>query len=364
MIHQFVPMLHRHDAVGRQVIAIQEGLRGAGIDSKVFVERIDPDTVELTETFDSYDEIASSRDLLVYQFATAATMLTALIARKERLAVIYHNITPAQCFRAWDNPLARRQDWGRHQLGLVAPRASLGIAVSEFNRADLLAAGFDTTAVIPPVPEPARQDTRGASQRDEHRWLSVGRLSPNKALEVAIVALALTRSSADPSATLSVVGRSAVESYDRALRHLVGGLRVGDAVEFVGAVDESTLNDHYARAGVVVVPSVHEGFCLQVVEAMERGVPVVATSAGALPEVVGDAGVLVDANDPVALALGVARLRDDHALRDRLVDAGRARVMSLEMDRAAPLTCETLIACARRAPLPPGAKVRLRERRG
>ena len=76
-----------------------------------------------------------------------------------------------------------------------------------------------------------------------------------------------------------------------------------------------------------VVPSLYEGFSLPAVELMACGTPLVATSAGALPEVVGDAALVVPPGDPEALAAAVGRLLDDPELAARLGAAGRERVV-------------------------------------
>ena len=86
----------------------------------------------------------------------------------------------------------------------------------------------------------------------------------------------------------------------------------------------------YGEAEVAVVPSLYEGFSLPAIEAMSCGVPVVATTGGALPEVVGvsgETGLLVEPNDPDALVEAIRTLLDDAQLRARLGAAGRERVM-------------------------------------
>jgi glycosyltransferase involved in cell wall biosynthesis len=86
----------------------------------------------------------------------------------------------------------------------------------------------------------------------------------------------------------------------------------------------------YAEAQVAVVPSLYEGFSLPAIEAMACGVPLVATTGGALPEVVGADGetaLLVTPDDPEALATGIRRILDDDALAARLGEGGRQRVL-------------------------------------
>jgi len=96
------------------------------------------------------------------------------------------------------------------------------------------------------------------------------------------------------------------------------------------------LVDMYATAEVAVSPSVYEGFGFPAAEAMACGLPLVAARGGALPEVVGDAGLLVPPRDPQALAGAVNRLLDDPALRERLGHAARERVVeTFRWERAA-----------------------------
>ncbi len=107
-------------------------------------------------------------------------------------------------------------------------------------------------------------------------------------------------------------------------------LGLNGSVRFVNGIDESALLRLYAEAEVAVVPSLYEGFSLPAVQAMACGVPLVATTAGALPEVVGrdgETGLMVRPGDPQHLADALDRALGDPALRARLSIAGRARVV-------------------------------------
>jgi glycosyltransferase involved in cell wall biosynthesis len=107
-------------------------------------------------------------------------------------------------------------------------------------------------------------------------------------------------------------------------------LGLAGAVRFVSGVDDEAIVRLYAEAEVAVVPSLYEGFSLPAVEAMACGTPLVATTGGALPEVVGahgSTGLLVRPGDPEALAGALRQLLDDPSLRLRLGAAGRDRVL-------------------------------------
>jgi L-malate glycosyltransferase len=350
-IHQFVPMLHRADAVGRHTLRLHEVLLGRGIASHVYVEMDDPETASVTRPFARYAEDAASGDVLVYQFATASALAPWLGARPEALVVNYHNVTPPEYYAPWDNGMARHQLLAQTQLRALAPRAALGLAVSAFNERELRQAGFARTAVVPPAAmAPAVSAARQASPSPAGagaRWVSVGRQAPNKAIELAVMALLVTHAHHDAAATLSVVGRPVVPSYTAALHQFVDELGLREAVTFTGALSDDLLAAVMRGADVLVVPSRHEGFGVPVLEAMTSGLPVVANGAGALPEVVGEAGLLVDADDPYALADAVARAVGDPALRAALSTAAADRIAALDLASAGERAADLLSALRR-----------------
>ncbi len=107
-------------------------------------------------------------------------------------------------------------------------------------------------------------------------------------------------------------------------------LGIEDAVTFVSGVSDERLVELYAEAELAVVPSLYEGFSLPAVEAMACGVPLLATTGGALPEVVGRSGItgwLVPPGDPSEMSAALIKLLGDPSLRDSLARAGRARAL-------------------------------------
>jgi glycosyltransferase involved in cell wall biosynthesis len=241
----------------------------------------------------------------------------------------------------WDPYLALGQQRALADLEVLAARAALAVADSRYNEAHLTAAGFAATAVVPPSAAlgqevaPAQPPAVARTHSDGGRWLAVGRVAPNKAVEHALAALTVTRHQGDPGATLRIIGRPVTASYERALRHQVADLGLSDAVTFVGYASDTAVADAYASADVLVVTSDHEGFCVPVVEAMAAGLPVVAFDQGAVPEVLGGAGVLVTTRDPYALARAIEGVLADPARQRRLVEAGRRRSAELDLASAA-----------------------------
>jgi glycosyltransferase involved in cell wall biosynthesis len=338
-------MLHRGDAVGRHTLRLHELLVARGIESRIYVELIDPETADETTLASTYPGRSQPGDVLIYQFATASDLAPWLAARGETLVVNYHNITPPELFAAWDNRLALHQVRARAELDLLSSRAALGIADSNFNRRDLEGAGYRATAVVPPLAGlpwgdgaigvegnpllPVRKKPGSGA-----RWLSVGRVAPNKVIEDVVMALLVARSAYDADAVLEIVGKPVIASYADALHRFVRDLGLDQAVTFTGYASDADLASAYARADVLVVASGHEGFCVPLVEAMSMGLPIVASRAGALPEIVGEAGVVIDTEDPWLVARTVTALLGDGARCLALAELGRTQLDALGLDTA------------------------------
>src|SRR5205807_4923627 len=155
--------------------------------------------------------------------------------------------------------------------------------------------------------------------------LFVSRMAPNKRIEDLLKVFAIYRRAWDRDARLFVVGRPDTGTYAEALQRFAGRLGV-EEVHLAGRVSDAELAAYYAGADVFVSMSEHEGFGLPWVEAMAFGVPVIAYAAGALPETVGNAGILFTQKRYEDLAALVDGVVGDPALRVRLAAAGRERV--------------------------------------
>jgi glycosyltransferase involved in cell wall biosynthesis len=220
----------------------------------------------------------------------------------------------------------------------VAPSLSRIITVSRFARDDI-ARAFKIAK---------DKFTIAANGIDSHRFHPLpeierrrGRLivtssadTPLKGLKYLLQAVAALMSKR-PELQVVVVGTPKKQS---AIPSLVRTLGLGRHVEFTGAISQAEFVRQYAQAWAAVVPSLYEGFGLPAGEAMACGVPVISTTGGALPEVVGDAGLLVPPGNARALASAIDRICDDDRLAASLGAAGRMRVLKhFTWERAAQL---------------------------
>jgi glycosyltransferase involved in cell wall biosynthesis len=156
----------------------------------------------------------------------------------------------------------------------------------------------------------------------------VGRIHPVKGLDVLLDAFARLRP-AHPGARLMLVG-DGLPAHERGLRAGIRERGLEEHVALPGRVAHGTLPTYYSAADVVCLPSRMEATSLTGLEAMACGRPLVATRVGGLPLIVKDGvnGLLAPLGDPDALAAALSRLLGDAALRERMGEAGRSRVLA------------------------------------
>ena len=215
------------------------------------------------------------------------------------------------------------------QARAAAERSDVIIAVSAFTARQveqLLRVEPSRIRVIPhgarPVPTPSRTISR------ERIILSVGAIQRRK----NIVRLIEAFEQAAPEWRLVLAGSFGFDS-EEALQRIERSSRKQD-IQVLGYVSDSELEDLYRRASLLAFPSLDEGFGMPILDAMARGVPVLTSNISAMPEVAGDAALLVDPTDVNAIADGLRRLSSDSALRDTLILRGLARTREFTWEKS------------------------------
>lgn len=243
-----------------------------------------------------------------------------------------HNITPAKWF--WDVEALTGVHCaiGREELPRFARAVDLAVGVSRYNADELRAAGARETAVVPILVDPAALGAPGPPPRSgagAPEILFVGRLAPHKRHDLALRAFALYRGHHAPAARLSFVGSPITPAYRERLRELAERLAPG-AVRFESGLSAEALAARWRAAHAFLCLSEHEGFCVPLLEAFHFGVPVIARPAGGVPEVAGDAALLVDDRDPAVAAELVHLVVTDAELAQELRRRGRARLAAYD----------------------------------
>ena len=331
-IHQVLATLGYGDAIGHEVLGIQRVLRSAGYESEIFVEtadyRLEPQTHDYRELVD----VSRPDNLLLHHFSLGSKASRTAYAMPDRMALIYHNITPPEYFVGVHRTLARQTFRGRRELQAYADRCDLAMGDSEFNRQDLETLGFPRTAVLPVVPDFSHLDREPnwlVARDFDDEWTNivfVGRVIANKKIEDLIRWFHAYHTIFNPRSRLLLVGaQSGFERYLASLHQLVGTLGASH-VQFVGHVSDEELVAFYDVADLFLCASEHEGFCVPIVEAFYKQVPVLAYAATAVPSTMDGAGVLFEDRDPLHVAALMDEIVSNVELQDQIVDGQLAAV--------------------------------------
>jgi glycosyltransferase involved in cell wall biosynthesis len=359
-IHQVLATLGYGDAIGHEVLGIQRVLRGAGYESEIFVETADYRLEPLTRDFRELVDFTHPDNLLLHHFSLGSKASRTAFALPDRMALIYHNITPPEYFVGVHRTLARQCFRGRRELRAYADRCDIALGDSEFNRQDLEALGFPRTAVLPVVPDFSHLDREPdwlVARDFDDDWTNVvfvGRVIANKKIEDVIRFFHSYRTIYNPRARLLIVGaQSGFERYLASLHQMVASIGA-EHVHFVGHVSDEELVAFYESADLFLCASEHEGFCVPIVEAFYKQVPVLAYAATAVPSTMDGAGVLYEEKDPIHVAALMDAIVSNAELQDRIVEGQLAAVDRLRAKDFAGLLLgfvDTILA-APRAPKP------------
>lgn len=339
-VHQVVIGASPGDAITSMAIEMRSALR-ARWESEIFAYHLsadlEPDIRPLRRLPPS-----GPRDVLIYHASYGEPEVThALLGRRGRIVLAYHNITPSRFFLG-HGATAAALEWGRHELRMLLPRVSVAIADSEFNAEDLRQLGYDDVHVHPAGLRSDRlvdtaTDTRLeldlAKRFPSGFALAVSQLLPHKRMDTLVGAAHLWQWVLRNELGLVIVGGAPSMPYRRALEEFVRRLRLPN-VWIAGKVSDSRLATLYRSASMYLSASEHEGLAVPPLEAMTFGVPVIARSAGALPETIGDGGIILPADaGPVLFAEAAHELTVNEPLRHHLVSSGSRRVHEMSQRR-------------------------------
>ncbi len=170
----------------------------------------------------------------------------------------------------------------------------------------------------------------------DHYILFLGILAKKKNLPTLLRSLALLRDRLPDAPDLVVAGRRYPQSDDTESAPLTQQLGLAEHVHFIGGVPDEVVPALYAGSELYILPSLHEGFGIPLLEAMACGVPVITTRGGALPEIAGDAALLLDdPYDAAGMADAIERVLTDAGLRAELIHRGDDRVAAFSWERSA-----------------------------
>jgi len=341
-----VPDLSPHDAIGNDVVGMYLILNHEGYECNIYTQ-----TGETRHPFPifCYADIPlfldSPDDVLIYHYCVDDPAAMCLLRGfPGRLVLKYHNLTPPRFMARYSKDFAlackRARDGLRHVCQL--PLAWV-LNDSDFNASDirpLLPGGVPISTIAPMhrtselLGSPDDPETRVQLDQAWFNIMTVGRMVPNKALELMIPALGKLRDQGAAGVRLHIAGGKdpRLGSYTALVEALVAEYHLQETVVWHQYVSASKLATLYRHSDVLWTVSQHEGFCVPVVEAMGFGLPVLSSRKGALPETCAGAALFADHNDELVSRL--QQLLNDDVLRADLSERGLRRYHDhFRMDR-------------------------------
>jgi len=341
---QLVSTLSFGDAVSNDAIALKKLLAQMGFTTGIYAEIIDRRLPRgIAQLLPEMPEL-SRGDVLIYHLSIGSELNYKMDQFHCRKMMIFHNVTPP----AFLAPYSRISE----ELCLQGLAGVLNLnrtfdeclAVSEFNRQNLLTAGYTCPIEVRPILIPFedydREPDAATVEKYSDGWtniLFVGRVAPNKKHEDIIRAFACYKKTVNPKSRLILAGSSGgMELYKKRLEDYIAALGVEDVV-FPGHITFEQILAFYRTAHVFLCMSEHEGFCVPLVEAMYFNVPIVAYASCAVPDTLGGSGILLQDKDPVFTAAVIDRLVTDEALRASVLEKQRRRLADFSYEKVSSL---------------------------
>ena len=340
-IVQFLPTLAFGDAVGNDTVALQRAMRELGYETEIYAEAVDQRLPKGTasDLCGGMPEIADD-DYIIYHMSTGSKLNYTLEQYKCRKLMIYHNITPPHFFDGYNAEAATNAQYGLDGLVHLADKIDYCMADSEFNKQELINAGFKCPIAVRPILIPFKDYETKPDEKVIKKYsdgwtniIFVGRIAPNKKQQDIISAFCYYKKHVDPKSRLIFVGSyGGMEKYYNRLQKYVSALGVEDVI-FTGHIKFPEILAFYRVADVFLCMSEHEGFCVPLVEAMYFEVPVIAYDCCAVPWTLGGSGVVVDSKDPAELALLINRVVSDSELKQKIIDGQKKRLEDFSYER-------------------------------
>lgn len=332
MIHQLVHTLNYGDAISGEVLALHRIFNNQGIKSEIYCINTHPKYKGLTKDYRDFDNSFMGEVILHYSLGSPLNPLYRSLHIAKR-TLIYHNITPSEWYSGVNPRIVKDIEDGVRELPDLLKISDKILSDSLSNAEDIRKIGFKSE-VLPLMFDPNRWDMASNPgfndllKKDKAiNLLHVGRIAPNKCIEDIIKIFYFYHHHVEKNSRLWLPGIDIdTELYSFSLKRMVHEFNLTGYVEFCGGRSDDELRSLYEGCDVYLCMSEHEGFCMPVIEAMNFGLPVISYNAGALPDTVGNGGILINDKDPLRIACLIDSIIQSAEIKKDLIAAGKTHV--------------------------------------
>lgn len=333
-IIQIIGNLSYGDGMGNCVLSISKILDELNIKNDIITFSLDNKIQkENIYLFNIYETItADEDDIIMYHFGIGASLNYIIENLPYKKILVYQNVTTPDFFRGINDDLMKDCLWGLYDASKTAGKYLRSIVPSEYSKKNLLEMGWkaEEISVLPLIK--TNDLTVEPNEKIVERYsdecvniLFTGRIAPNKKIEDIIKIFSNYQKNINVKSRLILVGNILFQNYYKALRDYVVTLNVKNVI-FTGHVPDEDLEAYYSVSDIFLCMSEHEGFCIPLLEAMKRKLPIIAYSSTAIPDTLGGAGVLVDTKEEKKVCQIIDRLICDLQYREDVIKLQVERV--------------------------------------
>ena len=328
------PCVVHGDAVSNDVLGMRDALVDAGHEVRIFAASASPGIADVEGTAEMRNWNCGADATAIMHFSIGWPAGRAIFdGWRGRKVVKYHNVTPPEFFEGYCEDYRAVCAAGRDEIEIIAKAGyDLYLSDSKYNADELIAAGASAqkSCVVPPFHQIDRLLRAEADLplldrlRDgKFNVLVVGRLAPNKNHLPLLAACGIYRRHYSDSLRLIVVGRSdpKLDGYTEQIRDCIHAEWLESNVEILEGLDDAGLKSCFLAAHAFAITSLHEGFCVPLVESMAIRLPIVALSRCAVAETAAGAALLWPEEDPWLFAESFRQLRENPAAGQMLVES-------------------------------------------
>jgi len=346
-VHQICARLQFGDAVTGQVLRIHETVSSWGWESFIYATAHDEHMAPYDDGLKAYRKggMRAKDDILIYHLSVFDENHKQYLDSRNRKVLIYHNITPPEFLAPYDPHLAEVCRRGRELMPRLRG-CDLALGDSEYNRLELVEAGFaaEKTGVLPIFVDTAslggdyNRALAGELRDGRVNLLFVGRMVPNKRVEDLIDLFAVYNRRINAYSRLLLVGTTWSVAYNAELARRIRKHGLQGVISIPGwswGVSDEDLRAYYRAADAFITCSMHEGFCVPLLEAMHFEVPILARAEAAVPFTLGGAGMTFREMDLPLLAEATSELANNAELREALAVKGKKRLEDFDPGKTA-----------------------------
>ena len=335
-IFQVIVTMMPGDAMGNDCLLLDKKFKSIGLNSRIYSIYNHYKSKENIYSYDSLPEL--NRDDVVIYHMCEKTKINADLKKMDcKKIAVYHNVTPAHFFTSYLPGECKKQAESVIEIQSLSSCFDWCIAVSEFNKQDLVRLGYDANKItVIPINiefEDYKQFPDKAvieKYRDGYvNILFVGRIVPNKKQEDIIRAFAYYKKHINAKSRLILIGSPIGEKYITSLKQYVSSLDLPDVI-FTGKTSFQEILAFYRIANIFLCLSEHEGFCVPLVEAMMFDVPIIAYNSSAIEYTLNGCGVLIDEKNPALLSKVIERIVKDNDTRKKIIAGQQKRLKDFE----------------------------------